>query len=193
MIRFLLVAFLAALLLLTVWLVSEAAEVDDGVKTVGLPPASYNEFLGLPPLPTTTTTTTARARTAPTERTVMRAASASPPVTHAGDMPPAGHYPGHVGDVPCGGSELPSCRRVWIESKGDPRIWNGGCYAPVGWAGSRSPCGGSTASGAFQFIRSTWARHGGFLNAADAPLEVQIEKAKLAYAGGAGCFHWSDC
>lgn len=147
-----------------------------------------------------TTTTTARARTAPIKRTTVRTASASPPVVVEGTnwtdnrhRPPPGHWSGAINGTPCGGSPLPSCSHVWNESKGDPRIWNRGCYAPVGWTGSRSPCGGSTASGAYQFVRGTWANFGGFLNAADAPLEVQIQKAKLAYAGGAGCFHWSDC
>jgi hypothetical protein len=82
----------------------------------------------------------------------------------------------------CGG-DLPPCFVKKRESKGDYRIWNGGCYAPIGWQGSRSPCGGSTASGAWQILRSTWA---GFD-------EVQDAKARLLWAGGRGCTHWSAC
>lgn len=149
-----------------------------------------------------TTTTTARARTAPTKRTTVHTSSVGAPATvmvtgtnwtDNKHQPPAGHWSGAINGAPCGGSALPSCSRVWTESKGDPRIWNRGCYAPVGWTGSRSPCGGSTASGAYQFVRGTWGNYRGYVNAADAPLDVQIEKAKLAYAGGAGCFHWQDC
>lgn len=91
----------------------------------------------------------------------------------------------------CGG-DLPPCWVLARESGGDPRVWNGGCYAPVGWQG-RSPCGVSSASGLWQFIRSTWAGYGGYLNAADAPPEVQNEKARQVWAGGAGCSHWSAC
>jgi hypothetical protein len=92
----------------------------------------------------------------------------------------------------CGG-DLPPCFVKKRESKGDYRIWNGGCYAPIGWQGSRSPCGGSTASGAWQILRSTWAGFDGYINAADAPPEVQDAKARLLWAGGRGCTHWSAC
>ncbi len=92
----------------------------------------------------------------------------------------------------CGG-DLPPCYVKQRESKGDYRVWNGGCYAPVGWSGSRSPCGGSTASGAWQILRSTWNGFGGYLNAADAPPEVQDAKARMLWANGRGCSHWSAC
>ena len=95
----------------------------------------------------------------------------------------------------CGGS-LPPCYVMRRESGGDIRIWNGprrGCYAPVGWTGRRSPCGGSTASGKWQLIRGTWGRHRGYLNAADAPEWVQDERARQVWAGGRGCSHWSAC
>lgn len=92
----------------------------------------------------------------------------------------------------CGG-DLPPCWVVERESGGDPRIWNGSCYAPIGWAGKTSPCGGSTASGIYQFIRGTWNNYGGFLNAADAPVHVQVAKARELWAGGAGCGHWQAC
>lgn len=90
----------------------------------------------------------------------------------------------------CGGS-LPSCSIMQRESHGDTRIWNGGCYAPIGWTGSRSPCGGSTASGKWQIVRGTWNGFDGYLNAADAPEAVQDAKARILWAGGAGCGHWS--
>lgn len=95
----------------------------------------------------------------------------------------------------CGGS-LPPCRVMRRESRGDIRIWNGprhGCYAPVGWTGRRSPCGGSTASGKWQMLRGTWGRHRGYLNAADAPERVQDERARQLWAGGRGCSHWNAC
>lgn len=86
----------------------------------------------------------------------------------------------------CGG-DLPPCWVMRRESRGDIRIWNGGCY--------NGPCGGgaSTASGKWQFIRSTWAGFGGYRNAADAPERVQDDKARQVWAGGRGCSHWSAC
>lgn len=91
----------------------------------------------------------------------------------------------------CGG-DLPPCWVMRRESRGDIRIWNGGCYAPVGWTGL-SPCGSSSASGKWQFVRGTWAGFGGYVNAADAPEAVQDAKARLLWAGGRGCSHWSAC
>lgn len=92
----------------------------------------------------------------------------------------------------CGG-DLPPCYVMHRESRGDYRIWNGGCHAPYGWTGRRSPCGGSTASGKWQMIRGTWARYGGYLNAADAPEKVQDAKARELWARGRGCSHWAAC
>lgn len=91
------------------------------------------------------------------------------------------------------GAGLPPCWVMRRESRGDIRVWNGGCYAPYGWAGRRSPCGGSTASGKWQITRGTWAGFGGYRNAADAPEAVQDEKARQLWAGGRGCSHWSAC
>ena len=88
----------------------------------------------------------------------------------------------------CGGS-LPPCWVMRRESGGDIRIWNGGCYAPVGWRG-KSPCGVSSASGKWQAIRSSWAGFGGYVNAADAPEAVQDAWARRLYAGGRGGRHW---
>lgn len=93
---------------------------------------------------------------------------------------------------PCGG-DLPPCYVLERESlmAADPaRVWNGNCYMPVGSLGQ---CGRSTASGLWQFLRSTWAGFGGYVNAADAPVAVQNEKARQLWAGGRGCSHWSAC
>lgn len=88
----------------------------------------------------------------------------------------------------CGGS-LPPCYVMMRESRGDIRIWNGGCYAPIGWRG-KSPCGASSASGKWQAIRSSWGGYGGYVNAADAPEAVQDAWARRLYAGGRGGSHW---
>ena len=86
----------------------------------------------------------------------------------------------------CGG-DLPPCWVMRRESRGDIRIWNGGCY--------NGPCGGgaSTASGKWQVIRGTWNGYGGYRNAADAPEQVQDDFARGLWAGGRGCSHWSAC
>jgi len=77
----------------------------------------------------------------------------------------------------CGGS-LPSCAVLARESGGDPRVWNGGCYAPYGWRG-KSPCGTSSASGRWQIVRPTWNYcRTGYVNAADAPVRVQDDCAR---------------
>ena len=105
------------------------------------------------------------------------------------------------GDGSCGG-DLPPCWVLRRENRyRDPRLWNGGCYAPIGWTG-RGPCG-STASGIWQITRQTWGSKlvngawvpgfGGYMNAADAPPDVQDQKARLLWAGGKGCSHWSAC
>lgn len=122
-----------------------------------------------------TTTTATTATPAPSATTAPPASASSTPATGI-----------------CGG-DLPPCYVVNRESGGDPRIWNGSCYAPVGWTGKSSPCGGSTASGIYQFVRGTWAGYGGYLNAADAPVHVQVAKAREVWAGGRGCSHWSAC
>lgn len=77
---------------------------------------------------------------------------------------------------PCGG-DLPPCYVKMRESRGDYRAEN-----PR-----------STASGAWQFIDSTWAGYGGYAHASDAPPELQDQRARDLWAGGAGCSHWSAC
>jgi hypothetical protein len=76
----------------------------------------------------------------------------------------------------CGGS-LPPCWVMMRESRGDIRAEN-----PT-----------SSASGKWQFIDSTWAGYGGYRHASWAPEKVQDDKARLLWAGGRGCSHWSAC
>jgi hypothetical protein len=104
--------------------------------------------------------------------------------------------------VPCGG-DMPPCGVLDRESMMtvDPiHVYNDqvnadgdaiGCYYPVGYAGD-NPCG-STASGPWQILRSTWNWFGGYLNAADAPLAVQIEKVRKMWNHGRGCGQWAAC
>lgn len=77
---------------------------------------------------------------------------------------------------PCGG-DLPPCYVKMRESGGD---YN-----------ARNPT--STASGAWQFLDSTWAGFGGYPRAYLAPPEVQDERARQLWDGGRGCSHWSAC
>lgn len=141
--------------------------------TTGARPVAVINPAALPNIAALLTTTT----TAPPPTT--EAPPASQPVAYHGN--PAGEINGY----PCGG-DLPPCFVLRRESDGDPLIWNGGCHD--------GPCpGGSTASGLWQFLRTTWARFAGYLNAADAPPSVQNEKARLTWAGGRGCSHWAAC
>lgn len=121
------------------------------------------------------------------EREAAATTTTQAPATTTTEAPAAGP----VRSGACGG-DLPPCYVLNRESGGDPRIWNGGCYAPVGWRGS-SPCGSSSASGLWQFVRGTWGGFGGYVNAADAPVSVQNERARQLWAGGAGCGHWNAC
>ena len=76
----------------------------------------------------------------------------------------------------CGG-DLPPCYVMMRESGGNIR--------------ARNPS--SSASGKWQFIRSTWAGYGGYAEAYLAPESVQDAKARALWAGGAGCGHWNAC
>jgi Transglycosylase-like domain len=76
----------------------------------------------------------------------------------------------------CGG-DLPPCWVLQRESGGSPRAQNPS----------------STASGLWQFLDSTWAGFGGYARAMDAPVSVQNDKARIVWAGGAGCGNWSAC
>lgn len=85
--------------------------------------------------------------------------------------------PSYSGDLgPCGG-DLPPCYVKQRES--------GGSYS------AQNPT--SSASGAWQFLDSTWGGYGGYSRAADAPPAVQDERARQLWDGGAGCSHWSAC
>lgn len=48
----------------------------------------------------------------------------------------------------------------------------------------------STASGLYQILDSTWNGYGGYSHAADAPVELQHQKASQIWAGGAGRGAW---
>lgn len=79
---------------------------------------------------------------------------------------------------PCGG-DLPPCAVVAKESGGD--------YTAVNPRG----CNGRGCFGKYQFDPRTWNGYGGYENPAEAPAEVQDEKARQVWAGGAGCSQWS--
>jgi muramidase (phage lysozyme) len=49
---------------------------------------------------------------------------------------------------------------------------------------------GSTACGAYQFVRGTWNGYWGYPDACSAPPDVQDAKAEEVWAGGRGCGHW---
>lgn len=87
---------------------------------------------------------------------------------------------GQVNGYPCGG-DLPPCWVLERESGGDPNAVN-----PTG-------CGGYTCGGLWQFDPRTWDGYAGYAYAQDAPWEVQNEKARALWAGGAGCSHWAAC
>lgn len=178
----LLILLLIAAFLLTLFLVTDRAfDTDDTtpVKTVGLHEWGHNS----PSLNESllTTTTAARARSA--TRQVHTASVGRPAIAETESS---------VRGFPCG-DDLPPCyvlRRESMMATDPPRVWNGNCYMPVGSLGQ---CGRSTASGLWQVLRSTWKRFGGYVNAADAPVEVQNDFARQLWRNGAGCSHWSAC
>lgn len=106
-----------------------------------------------------------------------RAAPAPSPEPSPAPAPaPSGESVGDHGGV-CNGYDLPPCYVVQRESGFNPTAEN-----PT-----------STASGLYQFIDSTWAGFGGYSHAAYAPVSVQVAKARIVWANGAGCSHWSAC
>jgi hypothetical protein len=78
--RPLLFVVLVALILLTIWLVSEAADVDDSMRVETVAWGEVKPWFVVEP---PSTTVPARARTAPRERTTMRAASVAPTASAA--------------------------------------------------------------------------------------------------------------
>jgi hypothetical protein len=122
---------------------------------------------------TTTTTTTTTTTVPPTTTTI---APPPPPPPEAPVQEYAGSSAGQVNGYPCGG-DLPPCWVLQRESGGSPTAQNPS----------------SSASGLWQFLRGTWAGYGGYVEAWLAPPSVQNEKARLTWAGGSGCFHWSAC
>ncbi len=77
------------------------------------------------------------------------------------------------GSGACGG-DLPPCSVLACESGGNLTAEN-----PH-----------STASGKWQILDSTWGGYGGYSRAMYAPEEVQDERARQIYAGGAGRSAW---
>lgn len=149
----------------------------------------------------TPTTVIARARTAPTIRTTVHSSSVGAPAMVTVDgtnwtdnkhAPPAGHWSGAINGSPCGGPDIPSCRRIWIESKGLATAYN-----PSG-------CGGRSCGGVAQFDPVTWipgctvslwnqhrcGTYNGFQFAHLAPVDVQYTRMREVYAHGDGCGHW---
>lgn len=127
------------------------------------------------PEPTTTTTTRP-----PPPTTTSTTLEPSTTTTMPPSPPPPAAGAGQVNGYPCGG-DLPPCWVMRRESGGDPTAVN-----PTG-------CGGHTCGGLWQFDPRTWAGYGGFAYAQDAPWQVQNDRARQLWAGGAGCAHWAAC
>lgn len=112
------------------------------------------------------------------QRPVFVRITATPlPVRTANPSTPAPARPTIPAQGRCGGS-LPSCQVMKCESGGNLRVRN---------------ISGSSASGKWQFLRSTWNGFGGYAEARDAPESVQDAKARQLWAGGAGASHWRSC
>ncbi len=121
-------------------------------------------------------TATAAAETpvpAPTTTTTTPPTTTAPPTT----APPTTAAPAPAAPSGRCGGDLPPCWVMMRESGGNITAQN-----PT-----------SSASGKWQFINSTWAGFGGYAEAWMAPESVQDEKARIMWAGGAGCGHWSAC
>lgn len=125
------------------------------------------------PLPVKSTTTSTSTTTTIPLRSVTTRASRGGRRYHGN---PAGSYNGY----PCGG-DLPYCSVLERESHGDPTAKN--------WGG----CNSRGCFGLWQFDPRTWANYAGYSRADLAPAGVQNEKARLLWAGGRGCLHWSAC
>lgn len=158
-----------------------AAATAAVVPQVDVAAAEAAIALARPELATTTTTAPA-----PKPAHQVHVASAAPAEV-AGSPPEA---------WTCGG-DLPSCTTLNRENPNrDLLAYNGGCHAPVGYTGG-PPCGPaprfSTACGKWQIVRGTWGGYGGYVNACDAPWQVQDERARQLAAGRGRCTHWREC
>jgi hypothetical protein len=147
-------------------------------------------------LPTTTTSTTQATTTtvaAPTTTTtalprpVRVHASQAAPATPAGargpnwtdnrNPPPRGRYAGYVNGARCG-ADLPPCRTLWTESKGDLDAYNpSGCYEKA--TGHRG------CTGKWQCSYSTCSGRG--------TEDQQDAEVRPIWAGGRGCSNWNAC
>lgn len=123
---------------------------------------------------TTTASTTSTTAAPPPPTTVPAPVVTAPPTTVY--VPPTAAPQAVYGSGACGG-DLPPCWVMMRESGGDITAQN-----PT-----------STASGKWQILDSTWQGYGGYAKARYAPEWVQDDKARLLWAGGAGCGHWSAC
>lgn len=81
--------------------------------------------------------------------------------------------PAVMGTGACGG-DLPPCSVMMCESGGSLTAQNPN----------------STASGKWQFTDPTWAGYGGYSRAMYAPEDVQDERARQVWNGGAGAGNW---
>jgi hypothetical protein len=163
-----------------------AYEDGDPTPTTAAPVATT-----APPAPPSTvpTTTTAEATTAPPSPAEVAGPEPEPtpvtpepePTTTTAEATDeavpvtAARASSQAASGSCGGN-LPTCAIMACESGGDPLAEN-----PT-----------SSASGKWQIIDSTWAGHGGYAHASDAPEHVQDERAAEIWAGGSGRGQW-DC
>lgn len=112
-----------------------------------------------------------RARSAPTKRTTMRAASAGAPVVTESS----------VNGYPCGGTELPPCYVMRRESGGNPNAYNA------------RGCNGHGCYGLWQFS-GAWACHFGLsCDIAHWTPDEQTSAARQLWNHGRGCTHWAAC
>jgi len=151
--------------------------------TTTMDPAALDAFLKAWQESETTTTTapppppptTAKPKPVPTTARPVPVTQAPEP-QEPQEVPEPQEAPTSYGSGACGG-DLPPCYVMMRESGGNITAQNPS----------------STASGKWQFLDSTWQGYGGYAKARYAPESVQDAKARLLWAGGRGCSHWSAC